>query len=251
MQPGSNWGLFYKLEEGRPREFREVRQVDAAVWVFEGKAGTWGERKVVECGSVAEARARFQATCAESSAGGWVLTREGTYDPTSFDFEALRREIRDGARQAFTAVRSAHPGERVNSYALVTDESAMTIGHVAASAETLQQTEDPDEYRFMPDEWTLEEGGEFLDVAYRLILPRHQDLPFQLEFREFRDGVFEAGVRALEELVEEGFFGSETERDDVLVLFHVTDADDLDDVVARLNTPAMTARYREWWDSWN
>ena len=247
----NNWALYYRLDAGRPDEFREIRQVGTAVWVRSGKVQTWGARTITECDTAEAADAEFQAACARQPADGFVLTREGTYDPARFDFEQLKNEIREGARQAFTSVRQAHPGKNVNAFALMTDDSAMTVGPVANSEEAWRESGGEEDFLWNPSEWSYTEGGEFLDIAYRLILPYHQDVPTEVEFEEFQAGVFEAGIRALEELDGEGFFGTGTARENVVLLFDVTDSDVPDDMAQRLNTPAMYARYQEWWDSWN
>lgn len=246
-----DWALFYKTEVGRPREFCEVRRVDHAVWVRSGNVETWGSLRVTECGGPEQATARFDAACARQAADGWVLTRQGTYDPLHFDFDLVEQEIREGARQAFTAVRAAHPGETINGFALVSDESAMTLGAVTTSEEALCAGGGKDDLRFNPDEWPYMEGGEYLDIAYRLILPRQQELPLEIPFAEFQAGVFEAAIGAMEELDREGLFGAGPVREQLLLLFHVTDAESIEGAAERLNTPSMYARYREWWESWN
>jgi hypothetical protein len=95
------------------------------------------------------------------------------------------------------------------------------------------------------DEWYYYDGNEYLDIPYRLILAR-QDLPLELEFEAYRDGVYEACVRALEELDREGLFGSGAERDETLVLFEAGDSQEFPEAIRRLNTPKMFKRYQAW-----
>jgi hypothetical protein len=247
----SNWALYYKAEEGVPREFLELRCLGSTVWTRSGAVGTWGAGGPAEYGRPEEAQAEFRTANEQALETGRALTREGRYDPARFDWKQLRTEIREGARQAFAAVQAAHPGKPLCGFALATDGSAMTIGPMATSKEALEEAGGEDDFRFNPDEWPYYEGGEFLDIAYRLILPRHQDVPQDLPFEEFQEGVFEAAVLALSDLAEEGVFGDEQSRDDFFLLLHVTDDDPLVETVARLNTPAMAARYQAWWESWN
>lgn len=246
-----NWALYYKTADGIPREFLELRCLGNTVWTRTGKVGTWGRGDAQEREDAAQAEAEFQAANDHAPEAGWELARQGTYDPARFDFEQLRAEIREGARQAVAAVQAAHPGNTLCGFALVTDESAMTIGPMATSQEALAEAGGEDDFRFNPDEWPYDEGGEFLDIAYRLILPRHQDVPQDLSFEEFQEGVFETAVLALSDLAEEGVFGDEQTRDDFFLQLHVTDADPLVEAIERLNTPAMAARYQAWWESWN
>ncbi len=175
------------------------------------------------------------------------------FNPHNFDFESLTDEIRDGARKAFEAVRSAHPDQTVNSFALFSDDSAMTIVHAANSKEAIASIDDDDkgDYIWNCAEWLFDEGGEYLDIAYRMILPLHRDIPSEIDFEDFRAGVFESCIRALENLDREGFFGIGDSRADVIVLFQVGDSDEVEGAVERLNTPEAYARYKAWYDSWN
>lgn len=246
-----NWALYYKMEDGVPREFHEIRRVETTVWTRTGKVETWGTGESIDYGQVEQAEAAYRNACEQAAESGWALTREGHYDPAQFDFEQLRAEIREGTRQAIAAIRAAHPGESLCGFALATDESAMTLGPMAQSMSALREAGGGDDFRFNPDEWSYSEGGEFLDIAYRLLLPRQQDVPQDVPFEEFQEGVFEAAVLALADLAEEGLFGDQAARDDFFLLLHVTDADPLVEAIERLNTPAMVARYQTWWESWN
>jgi hypothetical protein len=249
-QAGPNWMLFYRTEAGVPREFYELRRVGSTLWTRTGKVETWGTGGPAECSTPEEAEARFREAWTQREAEGWVLTRQGEYDPARFDGELLKAEIREGTRQAFQAVRAAHPGVTLNAFALVSDESAMTIGPMASSREALKAGGGGDDLRFNPDEWPYTQGGEYLDIAYRLILPRQQDVPQELPFEEFRERVFEAAVGALEDLDQEGLFGTGEAREEFFLLLHVTDADPLEDAIRRLNPAATWRRYQKWGKSW-
>ncbi|MCE9568199.1 MAG: DUF4303 domain-containing protein [Planctomycetes bacterium] len=247
----TNWALLYRMAGEHPAEFCEIRFVDSAVWVRSGNVKTWGKREVTECDSVRDATARFQAIREQKLVEGYVLTREGHYDPAQFDYEQLRNEIREGARKAFTAIKSAHPHHQINAFALVSDGDAMTIAHCANSVESHRETGGGNDYLWNAFEWPFDEGGGFLDIAYRLILTQCQGLPSTINTGDFRSGVFEACVRALEDLEREGCFGSEAEREKVVLLFQVADSDYLQHAIERLNTPRMYERFQAWWQSWN
>jgi len=75
-------------------------------------------------------------------------------------------------------------------------------------------------------------------------------LPFELDFATFRRGVFEACIAALEELDSEGFFGVGEQRDECVLLFEVTDSEAVEGAMARLNPPAVVARFDTWMSSW-
>ena len=76
-------------------------------------------------------------------------------------------------------------------------------------------------------------------------------MPFAVDFEVFRASAFEACIAALEQLAAEGLFGTGVEREETLVLFEVSDSEELDGVLERLNTPALVARLAEWKASWD
>ncbi len=78
----------------------------------------------------------------------------------------------------------------------------MTIVH-AAGVLALGEPGDMDDESeiWCSAEWPHSEGDEFLDIAYRMILPCHRnDLPCSVEFDVLHAGLFEACVAAMEQL---------------------------------------------------
>jgi len=244
-----DWVLLYKNIDGVPNQFCEVRRVDLDIWVRYGRTNTWGTHEIVKCKTSADTEVKFKQVVEQQAREGFVLTREGVFNPKVFDYKELTDEIYEGARKAFTAIREEHKEDNVNLYALYSDSDAMTIVNIAGSTATLED----ETYRWCPEEWSYDEGNEFLDIAYRLILTQHQDLPSEIDIAEFREGVFEAAVSALERLDTEGFFGSGEQRDECVILFQVSD-DDLDkkqlEIVKRLNTAKVYDEYYKLWKSW-
>lgn len=249
----SNYSLFYRYDGAAPAQFREVRVFDSTVWSAEGAAMTWGEEtRTAHTGEAeAEARAAYAAFCAAALSDGYTLARASVIDPAVFDAPLLQTLLVTATRQAVTALRAAHPGQHFNAYALLSDVSAMTISLLANSREALATAEDEDEMLWNPCEWRFDEGGAYFDSAYRLLLQAHRELPFEVEFEVFRASAFEACIAALELLAAEGLFGTGVEREETLVLFEVSDSEELDGVLQRLNTPAMVARLAEWKASWD
>lgn len=246
----SNYSLFYRHEGALPSQFREVRVFDATVWTAEGAAMTWGEESRVVHAGEAAAQAAYATACAAAPGEGWILERASLVDPAVFDAPLLQALLVSATRQAVAALRAAHPGQHFNAYALQSDDSAMTISLLANSREALAQAEDEDEMRWNPGEWRFDEGGAYFDSAYRLLLQAHRELPFEVDFEVFRASAFEAGISALELLAAEGLFGTGVERDETLVLFEVSDSEEIDGAMKRLNTPAMLARLDAWMASW-
>lgn len=253
MHQTVNWVLLYKFKAGLPSEFVEMRVDDKTVTCCTGQAKTWGECEELAFDDVERANTAFRQKLSEMEAAGFLLTREWHYNPASFDFECLAAEIATSARKAFAAIREAHRNEKITAYAVTSDDSVMTIGAVANSAEAFLAVNNDPDILWNAAEWSFYEGAEYFDIPYRMLLircrdePEHETIPFQ----EFHAGVVEACVRALEELDKEGLFGAGQDRENSIVLFQITDSEYLDDAVKRLNTPDAYRRFREWWEAWN
>ncbi|WP_338678860.1 DUF4303 domain-containing protein [Janthinobacterium sp. TB1-E2] len=241
-----NYSLFYTFDGGQPARFQEARVFGTTVWTASGAAMTWGEETRTQYASIAEAQAAYLSHCDAAVAGGHTLARTMLIDPAIFDFALLRILVADAARLAFGAVRRAHPGQHIDAFALVSDDSAMTIGPAANSREALAASEYGEEMLWNPAEWAFEDGVAYFDSAYRLLLQAHRDLPFDVDFDTFRTGVFDACIAALAQLDAEGCFGAGAQRDDCVLLFEVSDSEAVEGAMERLNPPAVVARFERW-----
>jgi hypothetical protein len=239
----------YKYDGDVPCEFREVRWFETSVFTAAGSVNTWGTEMMSETSSVDVSRQDYQLACRTAELDGFRLGHETMYHPAHFDFAELTTEIRESARRAFSRVRIGHAKRHINAFALLTDSSAMTIGPVAGSVDVSGATS-TSEMIWNCSEWDLFEGGAYFDVPYRIILSQHRGLPSQISFSTFQGQMFEACIRALEQLIEEGFFGTSSERENVVVRFQVSDYDEVPGAMARLNVPTVAERFRTWLDSW-
>lgn len=246
----SNYSLFYTFDGDQAARFREARVFGTTVWTAAGAAMTWGEETRKDYASEAEAHAAWLAHCRAALADGYTLARESTIDPAIFDFALLQILVAHAARRAVDCVRRAHPDQHIDAFALVSDDSAMTIGPMANSREALAASEYGEEMLWNPAEWAFDDGGAYFDSAYRLLLQAHRELPFDVDFDTFRSGVFDACIAALAQLDAEGVFGAGAQRDESVLLFEVSDSEPLEGVMARLNPPAVVARFHAWMASW-
>lgn len=246
----SNYSLFYTFDGDQPLHFREARVFGATVWTAAGAAMTWGEETRNDYASEAEAHAAYMAHGRAALADGYILARAMVIDPAVFDFALLQTLVAHAARLAFDCVRRAHPDQHIDAFALVSDDSAMTIGCMANSREALAASEYGEEMLWNPAEWAFDDGGAYFDSAYRLLLQAHRELPFDVDFATFRAGAFDACIAALAQLDAEGVFGTRARRDDCVLLFEVSDSDPVQGAMARLNPPAVVARFEAWMASW-
>jgi hypothetical protein len=246
----SSYSLFYTFDGDQPARFREARVFGTTVWTAAGAAMTWGEETRKDYASEAEAHAAYVARCQAALADGYSLARASVIDPAAFDFALLQSLVAQAARQAFDCVRRAHPDQHIDAFALVSDDSAMTIGPMANSREALAASEYGEEMLWTPAEWAFDEGGAYFDSAYRLLLQAHRGLPFDVAFATFRTGVFDACIAALAQLDTEGCFGAGAQRDQAVLLFEVSDSEPVEGALARLNPPAVVARFEAWMANW-
>ena len=216
------------------------------VWTAAGAAMTWGEETRNDYASEAEAHAAYVAHGRAALADGYVLARESVIDPAVFDFALLQALVAHAAHLAFDCVRRAHPDQHIDAFALVSDDSAMTIGPAANSREALAASEYGEEMLWNPAEWAFDDGGAYFDSAYRLLLQAHRELPFDVDFDTFRSGVFDACIAALARLDAEACFGAGAQREEFVLLFEVSDSEPVEGVMARLNPPAVVARFVRW-----
>lgn len=245
-----NYSLFYTFDADQPARFREARVFGRTVWTAAGAAMTWGEETRTHYASEAEAYAAYLAHCCAALADGHSLARETVIDPAVFDFALLQTLVAHAARLAFDTVRRAHPDQHIDAFALVSDDSAMTIGCMANSREALAASEYGEEMLWNPAEWAFDDGGAYFDSAYRLLLQAHRELPFDVDFDTFRSGVFDVCIAALAQLDAEGVFGAGAQREEFVLLFEVSDSEPVEGAMARLNPPAVVARFEAWMASW-
>ena len=245
-----NYSLFYTFDADQPARFREARVFGTTVWTATGAAMTWGEETRKDYISEAEAHAAYAARCQAAQADGYALARAMVIDSAVFDLALLHTLVAHAARLAVDAVRRAHPDQHIDAFALVSDDSAMTIGCMANSREALAASEYGEEMLLNPAEWAFDEGGAYFDSAYRLLLQAHRELPFDVDFDTFRSGVFDVCIAALAQLDAEGVFGAGAQREEFVLLFEVSDSEPVEGAMARLNPPAVVARFAAWMANW-
>jgi hypothetical protein len=139
-------------------------------------------------------------------------------------------------------MRTAHPDQTLRLFGLLSDESAMTIVPAANSKEAIKEFND-EECIWNVSAWQFGEGNEYLDPAYRMILPPHRDIPCDVD-DNFAAAIFESCVHALSRLREEGFFGEQN--DELVVLFQVSDSEVGIELNQQLNTENTYKRYAAW-----
>ncbi|TWT85062.1 hypothetical protein CA13_65440 [Planctomycetes bacterium CA13] len=243
MNSDVDWALFYKFDGDRPSEFREVRRFGATVWQATGKPETWGEKTVKELESDEQTLAAFQHACVKCGDDGFILHQSGNCGRDGLDADHLTDVIYDGAKKAFDSVRRNHPRQAITRFGIYSDDSAMTIATAASTAVADTSPDDDSESLWNMSAWEFDEGSEYLDPAYRMILPPHRLIPCDEDTYD-RSVIFAACANALARIRSEGFFGEPN--DDLVVLFQVSDSGAGIGLNAKLNTATTFQRYSNW-----
>lgn len=184
------------------------------------------------------------------------------------DFDQLRRDIADATRHTFAAIRSRCAGEKLYTFALYSDGSAMTVCPAANTEEAYRRAletsgaSDPEEvnyYRWAFPEWaaSTDTGLEAFSAISDKINGRggnRYDEQVPDGFVHFKAHVYATMVLALLDLVNEGFFGSGPEREQLTLLCSEPDSGCHvwleDESARRLNSGKVYKRFRKQWKTY-
>ena len=149
--------------------------------------------------------------------------------------KAVLDDLRAAIRGSLEAIGAAHPGERLNGYALCTDDCLRTLFHAGCTTESCKGDEES-ELRCVPVDWPYGEGDHLFRRA-NAELVAHADA--SEDFSAHVEAAFAFLVDALGGLRNEGVFG-----DDVLLIVTSTDPGPrlqelADAAVRRLNPPRL------------
>jgi hypothetical protein len=176
----------------------------------------------------------------------------------AIDFQALKSQLMQATQAAFTEVLGLHRAEGIYSFALYSDEGAMTVcpatntlAHVATQA-----PEDLPYAKFEPAEWRYENVGaaaQFDAIGRQLRAQALDEAQTDEGFEQFRQQLYATCVAVLDELRQQHFFDQAAGRE-VFLLFHVSDSDtpaaELAQLVKHLNHNAYRDEYLAWLASW-
>ncbi len=171
------------------------------------------------------------------------------------NFAILGAKIEAAAKKAFEEMFQKHGAEGLYSFALYSDEGAMTVCPAANTLKHLA-TADPSElgyHKFEPAEWKYEMQG--ADAEFNEICDALREELFKEEndddawFEQFQKQLFETCIACLEKLKGENFFRDIAGRD-IFLTFSVSDYDFEDEelirIAERLNDNAYKTEYLNW-----
>lgn len=174
------------------------------------------------------------------------------------DFEILKQQIEDAARKAFLEVYDKHGAEEIYSFALYSDEGAMTVCPAANTMKVMGNVDEDDAlyYKYEPAEWAYEMEGadeEFNKICTQLRteLDKHDD--DDQWFENFQAKLYSICIEVLEKLKNENFFTKITGKG-IFLIFTVSDyefeKEELKNLITRLNTNEYKSEYLNWMATW-
>jgi hypothetical protein len=174
------------------------------------------------------------------------------------DFQPFQQQLTLATKDAFLEVLAAHPAESFYSFALYSDEGAMTVCPAASTLAHLaaQPPEDLPYAKFEPAEWAYENAGaaaQFDELSRQLRTHVLDEALTEEEFEQFRQQLYATCVAVLDELRQQQFFDQAAGRE-VFLLFSVSDSDpaaaELAQLAKQLNHNAYCDEYLAWLASW-
>ncbi|SIQ82790.1 DUF4303 domain-containing protein [Chryseobacterium sp. RU33C] len=174
------------------------------------------------------------------------------------NFEIVKQQIEYAARKAFLEVYEKHGAEGVYSFALYSDEGAMTVCPAANTLKVMENADEDDAlyFKYEPAEWTYEMVGanrefDLICTQLREELKKHDD--DDLWFDGFQAKLYSTCIEVLEKLKNENFFTGITGKD-IFLIFTVSDYEfekkDLKDLIIRLNDNEYKSEYLNWMATW-
>ncbi len=244
VDQADDWSLHYVFEGDKPVRFREFRISGNSLWTTQGDVMTWGDTQRSDYTSPAEAAKAFMIAREQALSDGFELYCGGNADKAATDRKALTLEIQQGAKKAFEATRRNHPDAPPAMFGLQSDDDTTLIVSVSNPRIDIDSVgQDELERVWILNLWEYDEGSEYLDPAYRLLLLPHHGDPLPSGGLS-PEKVYDCFVNALAALRKEGFFG--TPEESPVVLFQVLDSLAHVDQNKKLNSPEIFRKYQSW-----
>jgi|SRR5690554_274127 len=168
------------------------------------------------------------------------------------DLSRLQSDIEVACEKCFSELRRKYSDEEICGYAIYSDSGAMSVSPAINTRSNLDEmcSEDPDDciyYKWSPGEWSHEsEGAELFEEISKFLRSHSSETKDGVDFDEYRSGVYEACVGALESLLKKGFFD---EDENAVIVFTVPDSDEPASEtkwIERLNSHDLAQEFSYW-----
>lgn len=174
------------------------------------------------------------------------------------NFEILKQDIENATKKAFIEMFEKYGADEIYSFALYSDEGAITV---CPSTNTLKylstvEQEEFNYYKFEPAEWKYEMQGaekEFDKICEELRNELDKNEDDEEWFERFQKQLFNTCIEVLEKLKNEKFFKNIVGKE-VFLTFTVSDyefkANELKNIIDRLNDNEYKTEYLNWMKTW-
>lgn len=166
--------------------------------------------------------------------------------------EELAILISKAAKESFTEIREKFGKDQLIGYSILSHDTADSCVPVMATKDGCKNFANGSDRDFFlsPVEWdAFDNNAYFYNINEELEKiydsgDYEKDPDWHDKFREF---VFESNVRGLELLIDEGFFGNEADRNNIFIVFSLSDSETtqthLPAWIKRLNTKSVNEKY--------
>ncbi|MGH1520500.1 DUF4303 domain-containing protein [Chryseobacterium sp. JK1] len=174
------------------------------------------------------------------------------------DFGILKQQIENAAKKAFLEMYEKHGAEKIYSFALYSDEGAMTVCPATNTIKVLETVDQEDAlyYKYEPAEWTYEMEGandEFDTICTQLRSELEKYEEDDQGFQNFQTKLYSSCIEVLEKLKNERFFTSIT-GEDIFLIFTISEyefeIEEVKELIIRLNDNQYQREYLEWMATW-
>ncbi|MCQ9636879.1 DUF4303 domain-containing protein [Chryseobacterium sp. WG23] len=175
------------------------------------------------------------------------------------DFEILKQQIEKATKKAFLEMYAQHGEEKIYSFALYSDEGAMTVCPATNTLAMLENADNEDAlyYKYEPAEWKYEMNGaeeEFSDICTQLRAELDKHDEDDEWFEGFQSKLYSSCIEVLKKLKEDNFF-SQITGEDIFLIFTVSEyefeTEDLENIITGLNNNKYKDEYLAWMNTWS
>ena len=171
------------------------------------------------------------------------------------NIDTLSKLITKAAKESFISYQVKFGENEIIGYSILSHDTADSCGPVLATKKALENSsfDDINDFLFSPTEWDQFDNGASFNQVNNAIGKLYDEGDYEIDpewHNKFRELVFEANVKALEQLISEGVIDSENNRNDIFVIFCLSDSETFETHeptwVKRLNTEKVSNSYMHW-----
>lgn len=174
-------------------------------------------------------------------------------EPHTIDYDSFYQRLLTGVRATWNDLRAARPAETICLFGLSTDSDTTDLALFANTEEQFARENDAPESPFL--KWCVNEESELHQIGREHIDDLAKEINrfvFESEtdeaFEDRKTKLLQIFEQVLADLDTEGLFGQETERQHLILLLDIVDAEEEEwefmlEVLQRINPPESVKTY--------